>query len=130
MTAHRSPAAAPAVLIAEDGASYRRQIVSLLEPLALPCLAAENGRQAIRVLEDRSRELLLVVTDLDMPDANGWDVVRAAREHRDGLPIIMQTGQAQFAHVWARARDLGVVLIDKLDVPARLLPVAQELLDR
>lgn len=120
---------APAVLIAEDGLSYRRLIVELLQPFALPCITVIDGRQAIRVLRDLKQELALLITDLEMPHATGWDVIRAAREHRAGLPIIMQTGQAQVGYVWSRARELGIVLIDKLDVSARLPTAAGELLD-
>jgi CheY-like chemotaxis protein len=120
----------PAVLIAEDGLSYRRLIVELLTPFEVHCITVVDGRQAIRVLRDISREVALLITDLEMPHATGWDVIRAAREHRGHeLPIIMQTGQAQVSYVWSRARELDIVLIDKLDVPARLAPAVSDLLD-
>jgi CheY-like chemotaxis protein len=120
----------PAVLIAEDGLSYRRLIVELLTPFDVECITVVDGRQAIRVLRDISREVALLITDLEMPHATGWDVIRAAREHRGHeLPIIMQTGQAQVGYVWSRARELDIVLIDKLDVPARLVPAVSDLLD-
>ena len=108
---------------------FRQQIIAMLEPLALSCIPAVNGRLAIDVIEDRSRELGLLVTDLEMPEQSGWDVIRAARQHRDvTLPIIMQTGQAQYAHVWRRAQELDIVLIDKLDLPALLVPAVRDAL--
>lgn len=117
------------VLVAEDNVDYREQIIAMLEPLALSCIPAVNGKLAIDVLEDRSKELVLLVTDLEMPEQSGWDVIRAARQHRDeALPIIMQTGQAQYAHVWRRAQELDIVLIDKLDVPALLVPAVRDAL--
>ena len=117
------------VLVAEDNVDYREQIIAMLERLALSCIPAVNGKLAIEVLEDRSQELVLLVTDLEMPEQSGWDVIRAARRHRpQTLPIIMQTGQAQYAHVWRRAQELDIVLIDKLDVPALLVPAVREAL--
>ena len=121
----------PAVLVAEDGVEFRAQIVALLEPLALPCISTADGPEAIDLLQDLSRELLLLITDLEMPGCSGWDVIRAARQHRgEALPVIMQTGQAQYAHVWGRARDLGIILIDKLDLPTRLVPAVRDALGR
>ncbi len=117
------------VLVAEDNVDYREQIMAMLEPLALSCIPAADGKLAVDVLEDRSQEIVLVITDLEMPEQSGWDVIRAAREHRhEALPIIMQTGQAQYAHVWRRAQELNIVLIDKLDVPALLVPAVRDAL--
>ncbi len=122
-------AIAAGVLVAEDNVTYREQIIAMVEPLGFPCIPAVDGREAIVVLEDLSRELALLITDMEMPHHSGWDVIRAARRHRgESLPVIMQTGQAQFSYVWRRAQELGIVLIDKLDVHARLVPAVQDVL--
>jgi CheY-like chemotaxis protein len=120
---------APAVLIAEDYADFRRRLLGLLEPLGLACIAVGNGRQAIEVLEDLSRELHLVITDMDMPLHTGWDVIEATRTHRGPeLPIIMQTGEARYSFVKRRAAQYEIVLIDKLDVDVQLVPAVREAL--
>ena len=118
------------VLIAEDYTDFRARILALIEPLALTCIAVANGREAIEVLRDRSQELHLLITDMDMPVHTGWEVIEAAREHRGkALPIIMQTGEAKYSYVRRRAEKLGIVLIDKLDVDALLIPAVREALD-
>ena len=121
---------APAVLIAEDYPDFRARLVALLEPLPLNCLPVANGRQAIEVLQDASQALDLLITDMDMPVNTGWDVIAAAREHRDGaLPIIMQTGEAKYTYVRRRVEELGIVLIDKVDVDVELVPAVRLALD-
>ena len=121
---------APAVLIAEDYPDFRARLVALLDPLALTCLPVANGRQAIEVLQDTSQPLALLITDMDMPVNTGWDVIDAAREHRDGaLPIIMQTGEAKYSYVRRRVQELGIVLIDKVDVDVELVPAVRRALD-
>ncbi len=118
------------VLIAEDYPDFRARILALIEPLALTCIAVANGREAIEVLRDRSQELHLLITDMDMPVHTGWEVIKAAREHRgEALPIIMQTGEAKFSYVRRRAEELGIVLIDKPDVVALLVPAVRAALD-
>jgi hypothetical protein len=118
------------VLIAEDYPDFRARILALIEPLALTCIAVANGREAIEVLRDRSQELHLLITDMDMPVHTGWEVIEAAREHRgEALPIIMQTGEGKYSYVRRRAEELGIVLIDKPDVDALLIPAVRAALD-
>ena len=118
------------VLIAEDYPDFRARILALIEPLALTCIAVADGREAIEVLRDGSQELHLLITDMDMPVHTGWDVIEAAREHRgEALPIIMQTGEGKYSYVRRRAEELGIVLIDKPDVDALLIPAVRAALD-
>lgn len=117
---------APTVLVAEDYPDFRARLLALLEPLALTCIPVANGREAMEVLRDLSQELHLLITDLDMPVYTGWEVIESARQHRDqGLPIIMQTGEAKYTYVRRRAEEFGIVLIDKLDVDERLVPAVR-----
>ncbi len=116
-------------LIAEDNLDYRERIVAMLAELSVSCVAATNGREAIEVVHDLSRELHLLVTDMEMPHHTGWEVIAAARSVRgEALPIIMQTGQTQFAYVVQRARELDVVLIDKIHLHAELVPAVRDAL--
>ena len=118
--------ASPTVLIAEDYPDFRARLLGLLEPLALTCIAVANGREAIEVLQDLSQDLDLLITDMDMPVNTGWEVIEAARQHRDeAFPIIMQTGEARYTYVRRRAEDFGIVLIDKTDVDEQLVPAAR-----
>src|SRR3990172_1964924 len=104
--------ASPTVLIAEDFPEFRARLLALLEPLPLACIPVSNGRQAIDVLRDLSRELHLLITDMDMPVHTGWEGIGAARLHRGGgLPVVMQTGEAQYPYVQRRAQEFGITLI-------------------
>ena len=120
---------APTVLVAEDYPDFRGRILALLEPLELNCIAVSNGLQAIEVLQDLSQELDLLITDMDMPVHTGWDVIEAAQRHRNGLPVIMQTGEARYTYVQRRAEEFGIPLIDKLDVDERLAPAVRRALN-
>jgi CheY-like chemotaxis protein len=118
--------AAPAVLVAEDYADFRARLLALLEPLALSCIPVGNGRLAIEVVRDLSRDLHLLITDMDMPVHTGWDVIEAVRMHRGAhVPIIMQTGEARYSYVRRRAGEYGIVLIDKLEIDELLVPAVR-----
>ena len=121
--------AAHTVLVAEDYPDFRARLLVLLEPLALACIPVANGRQAIDVLQDLSRELHLLITDMDMPVHTGWEVIDAARTHRGHeLPIVMQTGEAKYPYVRRRAEEFGITLIDRTEVHHLLVPAVQRAL--
>ncbi len=108
-------------LLAEDYPDFRGRLLALLGDLPVDWIAVGDGRAAIEIVQDPSVPLHLLVTDLDMPFRTGWEVIDAFRIHRGAhLPVIMQTGEARYADVRKRAERLGVVLIDKMDVPLRL----------
>jgi len=76
------------ILIVEDDAALVRTLVRNLEARGYATRSASTTGEAIRALgEGRPRLLLL---DIDLPDAPGWDVVREL--HRRGwssTPVIV-----------------------------------------
>lgn len=55
-------------------------------------LSAENGTTGMELIRGRNPDLIL--TDLKLPDQSGLDILRAAKEHRPDIEIIVVTGQA------------------------------------
>jgi len=62
-----------------------------------------DGRLAMRVIDERRFDLLLL--DLMLPGADGWDVCRHVRARRDYLPLIILSARSAEAH-----RVLGLEL--------------------
>ncbi len=113
----------PHVLLAEDFPQFMERLFGLLTPVGLSLTPAANGEEAIEYIRDEANPLHLLVTDLDMPKRTGWHVIEALRKHRGpDLPVIMQTGEASYPWVKLQAKELGIVLIDKLDIEVRLVP--------
>ncbi|MDE3110053.1 MAG: response regulator, partial [Acidobacteriota bacterium] len=84
------------VLLAEDNAVNRRLATALLEKRGHTVLPAENGREALGILERETPDVILM--DLQMPMMDGFEAIRAirAKEPRDGghLPIVALTAHA------------------------------------
>jgi CheY-like chemotaxis protein len=82
----------PTVLVVDDSAVDRRLVQGLLEQLdGWDVELAENGRQALASLQDHKPDI--VVTDLQMPEMDGLELVRAVRIHFTDLPVILMTGK-------------------------------------
>ena len=79
------------ILIVEDSATMRSMIASALEGLASPVKVEEarSGFEALRCLPRSSFDL--IVTDIQMPRADGYDVCRAIKETRKTahIPVII-----------------------------------------
>ncbi len=66
------------ILAVDDTRASRRLISTLVERLGHTCLTAENGLEGWRIT--KFREIDMIVTDLEMPVWDGFDLIRAIRE--------------------------------------------------
>jgi DNA-binding NtrC family response regulator len=77
------------LLVVEDKASLRTMLRVTLERAGYAVDEAADGAEAVRVLE--TRRYLAVLCDLKLPGADGFQVLRAAREADPTVPVIMMT---------------------------------------
>jgi DNA-binding response OmpR family regulator len=77
------------VLVVEDSATQALEIRLLLEEAGFQVDVAPDGKAALEVI--RASEPDLVLTDLNMPEMNGLELVEAIRGEHLGLPVILMT---------------------------------------
>ncbi len=80
------------VVVADDEASIRDAIVGLLERRGAKVQAYPDGTGAIETIERMRDGIDLVISDVRMPDCNGYEVFRAARKHSPSAGILLMTG--------------------------------------
>ncbi|MEO3740907.1 Signal transduction histidine kinase [Kosakonia oryzendophytica] len=81
------------ILVLEDEADVRQTLCEQLHELGYLTLEAENGEQALQLLE-ASQEIGIVISDLMLPGRlSGADVISAARQHYPHLPLLLISGQ-------------------------------------
>ncbi len=80
------------VLLVDDDARVRNVTSLLLADIGFEVLVTENGRDAIRQFEQRADEISVVVLDVTMPDLSGDQVLRALRERRRDIPVLLCSG--------------------------------------
>ena len=78
------------ILIVDDEATIRLTLSTLLKRAGYEVTSAENGHEAVALLEQQRFDLMLV--DLKMPEMDGMQVVAAARQRQADLAIIVLTG--------------------------------------
>ncbi|MCC6678340.1 MAG: response regulator [Phycisphaerales bacterium] len=84
------------ILVADDEPRIRRIIAEVLKHRGCEVVVCENGAQAIEVLRTveagRVQPFDLVLSDIKMPDRNGYEVFAAARASKRSVPVILMTG--------------------------------------
>jgi two-component system, cell cycle response regulator CpdR len=73
--------------------AVRDVVVRMLSANGFGVLTASDGSEALRILGQRSVDLLF--TDIVMPGMDGVELARHARQVRPGLKVLFGTGYAQ-----------------------------------
>jgi DNA-binding NarL/FixJ family response regulator len=81
-------------LVVEDDELVARWLVRVFSKFR-PTTHARTISEAKEIIGDRSRALLALVSDMNLPDGLGLDIVRYAREQRSGLAVLVLTGNTQ-----------------------------------
>ncbi|MBL9012694.1 MAG: sigma-54-dependent Fis family transcriptional regulator [Myxococcales bacterium] len=77
------------ILVADDEAGLREFITDTLELDDHTVVAAKDGKEAAKILEERGFDLLL--TDLKMPGMDGMTLLRKIRAEQPEVEVIMMT---------------------------------------
>lgn len=79
------------ILIVEDDANTRRLMGAILKANGYQPLMAEDGEQALEVLDHEQVDLLIV--DIMMPNLDGYQLTEQLRAAGNTLPILMVTAR-------------------------------------
>ncbi|WP_182870705.1 hybrid sensor histidine kinase/response regulator [Rhodopirellula sp. JC639] len=85
------------LLLAEDSVTTRVLLRNILESAGYEVTTAADGQQAWELIQERAFDIL--VTDIDMPRMNGFDLTAALRGHEASadLPVVLVTARGSDA---------------------------------
>ncbi|MFW5906466.1 MAG: response regulator, partial [Desulfobia sp.] len=97
------------ILLAEDSSFFRAQVKSFIVSEGYEIIEAPDGLEAWNYLEENPGEIALVVTDIEMPNLNGFELTRNIKsdERFSRLPVIALTSLAGEEDV-AKGREVGI----------------------
>ncbi|MES1262418.1 MAG: ATP-binding protein, partial [Acidobacteriota bacterium] len=111
------------VLVVEDQSEVREFIGAVLSGYGYRVLEARSGTEGIQILGNLDTRIDLLITDIILPGASGWDVAECARTTRPHLKIILTSGYTGSILRAGAATDLPGRLLEK-PFTARALAVA------
>ncbi len=119
------------VLVADDDAGILLTLRELLEADGCTVFTASDGAEALRLLGEHPVDVLL--TDVVMPNMDGYELFRRVRERHPGVAVLLMTAfHYDRDHIIKRSRMHGLeaVLFKKPVDPARLREVLAEAASR
>ena len=96
------------VLVADDDAAIRRVCARILTHEGWQVTTCESGKHAVQAAEAASVPFDCVLSDVNMPEMDGFELVRTLREKDDDLPVLLMTGDPSLDGA-VRAIDYGAV---------------------
>jgi len=82
------------ILLVDDEPTIRRNLARYLAIQGHDVQAVENGLQALRAFDEGDVDLL--ITDINMPEMDGIEILTALRSRGSAVPVIAMSGGGQF----------------------------------
>jgi two-component system response regulator FlrC len=92
-----------AVLVVEDDAALREALLDTLRSAGLAALAAADAQAALQLLS--SEDIGLVISDVHMPGANGYELLSSIKRMRPYLPVVLMTAYGTVTQAVAAMRE-------------------------
>ncbi len=116
------------ILIVEDHEGLGEMLSQALTDAKYHVHWAKNGREAI--LEIQKKRIDLVLTDLKLPYKTGIDVLHAAKERHEAMPVIIMTAHGNFDIAVKAVKDGAYDFIAKPFEPDHLLLQIEKALEK
>ncbi|PWK50294.1 PAS domain S-box protein [Actinoplanes xinjiangensis] len=118
------------ILVVEDEEALRAVTERILTRHGYHVLSAGGGPAALEIVQDTTRHLDLLLTDVVMPHMHGRELAEHVRGARPGLPVVYMSGYAQPFITGEGTLEPNTILITKPFTQAELLERLREALDR
>jgi two-component system cell cycle sensor histidine kinase/response regulator CckA len=117
------------ILVVEDAEAIRKMVCAMLAQQGYQCLEAADGIDALRLLEETSGPVDLVLTDVVMPKMTGVDLGKSLGLLRPELPIVFMSGYSDDPMIRSFER-IPPIFLAKPFTATSLLEKVRQALDR
>jgi len=78
------------ILVVDDNPKYLKDVLPMY---GYETIIANDGLQALKLLNSKNQHFDLIILDVMMPNMDGWETLKAIRNNKDfeNIPIIMLT---------------------------------------
>jgi DNA-binding response OmpR family regulator len=102
------------ILLVEDEKAILRMTSMMLERIGYSVISACSPSEAIRITEDlQGKDIHLLMTDVIMPEMNGWDLSKKLLPRFPGLKCLFMSGYTADVITHNGMIDEGINLINK-----------------
>jgi CheY-like chemotaxis protein len=118
------------VLVVEDEKTVRTIMARTLREFGYAVLQAEDGLQALEILEQHGAPVSAIIADVVIPQISGRELAERARERWPDVPILFTSGYTGLYVVQRGLLEEGQEFIQKPIAPEALAQKVREMLDK
>jgi two-component system, cell cycle sensor histidine kinase and response regulator CckA len=117
-----------AILLVDDEEGVRKLVHAVLADGGYTVIEAANGVAALAAYEKNSHKIDLVLTDVVMPQMNGFELGQRLTEKSPGLPVLYMSGYRD-SSIGGLEQQTVKAFLHKPFTPDALLAKVREVLD-
>jgi len=87
-----TPQGQATILLVDDQNMVRKTAKAMLQRIGCKVVTAKNGQEALETFKSRQTEISAVLSDLNMPGINGWELIKTLHQIQPGIPVILTSG--------------------------------------
>lgn len=118
------------VLVVDDEVRARELLSEFCRAQGFDVATAHDGRAAIAAIARDPRQFGVIITDLHLPGADGFEVLQAAREANPSVYVVMITGYASIDSAVRAVREGAYDYLAKPFALGQLEVVLRRIRDR
>lgn len=123
------PRGGETVLIVEDEPLVRALAKEAIRAQGYTVLEACSGKDALKIAEEYSGDIHLILTDVVMPHMNGKHLVEQLQQRRSGIKVLYMSGYTENGIVHHGILEAGLSFLQKPFTTEALLRKVREVLD-
>jgi DNA-binding NtrC family response regulator len=119
------------ILIVDDELEIIEYVKKFLEEEGYNVILEETGKKALNLLYSGKIDIDLVITDISMPDMDGYELYKRIMMYDSDIPVIMMTGFGYDPnHAVVKSKKEGLAEVIFKPVPKkRLIELVKKYLD-
>ncbi len=117
------------ILLAEDDDSARKLIRSSLQEFGYWVLEAQDGKEALQLIEHHKGSIHLLLTDVVMPGMSGRELADRLQPLQPKMKVLYMSGYTDNAIFHHGVLESGMQFIQKPFTPKVLISKVREVLD-
>jgi CheY-like chemotaxis protein len=83
------------ILVVDDNLDIRKLAKTFLEHSGYTVLTAADGDEGLRVYEEQQADIVLLLSDVRMPNMNGLELADRVVRMDSKLPVLLMSGDAE-----------------------------------
>ncbi len=110
------------ILVVDDNLDIRMFAKRFLQTAGWNVVTAADGAEGLRLYEEYQSDIVLLLTDVMMPNINGWELADRVLAADSKLPVLFMSGDDWSAHQ-------GLECVAKPFLPAELIAKVDRVLN-